>query len=423
MVQLVCAVMGQNAVAYQTASLLPYAITLIIALSLVWNRFGREAGVLLILLSSLLESAIVYNVEVRMYSWGALFIFLSFFALHGILTQNRTKDYVLFTLFSLGAAYTHYFCLIAVAFFYAALLLLSFFRRKEYLRKVLITCGVTIAVYLPWFFVLLKSFLTTSGDFWITEIPTVNQNLLYLFDSAVSRSVFLLFAAVLAGWFLKVSGVLVAEKDASGHTKLSVQLKRFHLTGEAIWILAGLFSIFGVIAVGTAVSVLIRPMYLLRYLYPVTIVAWFLLSVCVAKAGGRRIYCAVIVLALLICGIPNYAQIVSEEWDTCTRLNATLAVTQDEISTDDTILSNLSHISWTIAEVYYPSVHARTFHDDTLPSLTHGQTYWLFTSYIIDEVIIDQLKIQGFAYETVIEGGNLGTNNINVYKVCSTRGA
>ena len=57
-----------------------------------------------------------------MYSLGAFFVLAAYLALHNILHSGKTSDWVIFSVASLCAAYTHYYALISVAFFYLALL-------------------------------------------------------------------------------------------------------------------------------------------------------------------------------------------------------------------------------------------------------------------------------------------------------------
>jgi hypothetical protein len=97
--------------------------------------FSETASVILMILCSLQENAVNFNVEVRMYSWGALFLLLSFLALYQILTLNSKRHYVYFVLASLASAYTHYYCLVSVAFFYMILIQWALIKRKDYFKR------------------------------------------------------------------------------------------------------------------------------------------------------------------------------------------------------------------------------------------------------------------------------------------------
>ena len=174
---------GNQGWAYHLVSLIPCGIIILFAMTAFWKKFGAEAAAILITLACLSGNAVAYNMEVRMYSWGALFVLLCFYELYCILQRERILHYALFVASSLAAAYTHYYCLLSVAFFYAALLFLALFRRRVSLAKAMASSLCMAAGYLPWFVVLLKTMERIEGNYWITTIPTVKESLRYLFSN------------------------------------------------------------------------------------------------------------------------------------------------------------------------------------------------------------------------------------------------
>ena len=106
-----------------------------------------------------------------MYSLGAFFVLAAYLALHNILHSGKTSDWVIFSVASLCAAYTHYYALISVAFFYLALLSLLP-QDKSSFKKILITYCAAVVVYLPWLLVLLPTFKRAAADWWSTFIPS-----------------------------------------------------------------------------------------------------------------------------------------------------------------------------------------------------------------------------------------------------------
>lgn len=143
---------------YHLVSLIPYAIVLLVSVSFVRKKYGTIAAFITVTCSSLMSWAIMFNVEVRMYSWAALFLFLSYLSFHRILEDHNKKDYIFFMLFSLTTAYTHYYALVSVAFFYVVLIFEAIIKKK-YVLKTLVTCISTVIFYLPWLFVLIGSFI------------------------------------------------------------------------------------------------------------------------------------------------------------------------------------------------------------------------------------------------------------------------
>ena len=394
-VQFFCKIFGYTGIVYHLASFVPYVIVIVTALTVIRNRFGTEASVLLITLSSLLETAVSFHVEVRMYSWCSLFMLASFLALYSILTLNRTRDYVWFVLASLAGAYTHYYCLISVAFFYVILLGWALVKKETYLKKTLIACLVTVIVYLPWLIVLLQTFQRTMGDFWMTNIPYLKECFAYLFSGKLQYILFavMLVAVVFTAWY---------------------QRKK---PGKVLWLIAGMSSIFGTILVGNLVSRIFRPVFIVRYLYPVAIIAWVLLAVGIAGCKYKRLYCAAITVALMITCIPQCLNIYQEEKAQNVLLKETLDATKEITGEDAVILTDLAYLDWTVLDYYYPDVEHVLLENQEIPKLDKKKDCWLMLQ---GEIPLDaevQLEEQGYTADTVVENGTLGTNPVRIYKL------
>lgn len=398
-VKLFGSVCGHSGVVYHLASLVPYVIVVAIALTLVKKWFGLEACVILVLCASFLETAITYNVEVRMYSWGALFLLSAFLALYGILQNNRKRDYVYFTLFALAGAYTHYYCLISVAFFYVVLIGWAIVKKGTYFKRTLATCLITVAVYLPWFIVLLQTFgRTVGGDFWQSYIPYLKDCVLYLFESRISG---VLLAAMLC---FTAAGIWYAyvQKDAV----------------RIVWSIAGLGSIFGTILVGNIVSRIFQPVLILRYLYPVSIIAWLLLAVGAASCRKKGIYAILLSAALIMTGIPQFVEIYQAEGEQNISLQQTLEATKEAVGEGNVILTDLQYLEWTVAEYYYPETECILIDLETLlPELEEDKQYWLMTRFDIDPQMILAWEGQGYILQQVVTDGSLGTNPLIAFKL------
>lgn len=81
----ICHFAGESGPVLHAASLLPYLLVLILALTVIRKRFGRSTSLLFITFASLLASAVKFNVEIRMYSWVAFFVLVSYLSLYAIL--------------------------------------------------------------------------------------------------------------------------------------------------------------------------------------------------------------------------------------------------------------------------------------------------------------------------------------------------
>ncbi|MDO5546428.1 MAG: glycosyltransferase family 39 protein [Eubacteriales bacterium] len=287
---------GDNGPAYHLSALLPYVGILFLACTEVRRELGLGPAFLLVTMMSLMPEPLYYNVEVRMYSLGAFLVLTAFLALRGILTRNRLRSWVIFSLASLGAAYTHYYALISVAFFYLILIVPSL-RDRKYLRRTAVTWVAAVAGYLPWLGVLLKSFVSTSGDWWLDEIPTAGECLSFFFSARWLTCLFVLIVAVYL--LVKLRRRWCERKDSAGTP----------MDPELLWVLAGLLSLVGTIAVGMGLSYAVRPFFVDRYLYPLTPVLYLILGFCLSRLDKTKLLCLVLTAGIVVGFWPSYLQI------------------------------------------------------------------------------------------------------------------
>ena len=285
---------GDNGPAYHLSALLPYAGILLLACTEVRREFGFGPAFLLVTMMSLLPEPLYYHVAVRMYPLGAFLVLTAHLALHRVLTRNRLPEWVILSLASLGAAYTHYYALIIVAFFYLILIVPSL-RDRKFLRRTAISWAAAVVGYLPWLGVLLKSFVSTSGDWWLQEIPKAGECLAFFF-SATWLTV--LFVLIVAGYLL---AALWREKSEGKEKK--------PMEPELLWILAGLMSFAGTVAVGLVLSYAVRPFFVIRYLYPLMPVMFLILGVCLSRLDRTKLMCLILTAATVVGFWPTYLHI------------------------------------------------------------------------------------------------------------------
>ena len=109
---------GESGFIYHFSATLPYFIIIILAVTLVRKWLGVKVAIIFITFCSLLNSAIVYNLEVRMYAWCQLFIFIVFLVAYQLFVFGKNGYYFLLAVVSLGAVYSHYFALASIGIIY-----------------------------------------------------------------------------------------------------------------------------------------------------------------------------------------------------------------------------------------------------------------------------------------------------------------
>lgn len=273
----------------------------------------------------------------------------------------------------------------------------------------IILCGIAVAVYFPWLLVLLKTIKRTSEVFWQTEIPTIWKCICYLFDGRLDYILCFLFLGLCSCFFIK----------QCGKTKHAKNIMYDFAEKEIVWVMAGLFAIFGTIIMGIFVSHAIRPMFITRYIYPTSTIAWVLLGFFCEKSCSRWRGALVIGIGILLLsyGILHYITLYTSEYNENENLERTLNLTQQEIANDAVVYSDLSHVTWTIGELYYPNAKQVSLDWNNLPKFDREKENYLITENPITEKQEIKLKEGDIKLEQVVSNGLLGTLKVEIYKV------
>lgn len=210
-----------------------------------------------------------YNLEIRMYSWGLLFVTACFVAAYHAATRGKRADWFAFAGFGLAAAYTHYFACIAVALAYLVLLGCCLVQKPRRVQAWLAAAGVTVAGYLPWLLVLVGQLRTVKENYWIQPITAEEFGIYFRFVFG-QGSLWVVAAVVL---LLLITALL--------RHKLP--------TLQGVWALAGVLAPVWVVLVGVAASLLIRPVFMERYLLPALGCLWLGVAAALALLPQLRI--------------------------------------------------------------------------------------------------------------------------------------
>lgn len=419
---------GNVGFAYHFASVAAYILIVLFFATAYRREFGAEASVVAIVCATLLDNAVTYNLEVRMYSLASLMVLLSFWEMYRIIRKGGQGGWVLLALFSLGAAYTHYYGLVIVSSFYLILLVRSIWRRCEDIPRWLMSAGLAIVGYLPWLRILLGSFERTREDFWMTERPGVRECLEFVFARPWVLWAFIVLACLL---FLYDSGMLRVKKerdDAQDGSTYSVCFNRHafswqHMTTVPT-VASALLTLAFTIAVGEVTSIVIRPMFLTRYLFPLTSVIWFCLGACLSRTYLKKLWAALLVATLLIATCPNVRQTIADERSrglSTAEVQAAVASATGESSMPH-IYTNDTFLDWTLLDYYYPGVaHTLVASEGDLAGATESADPlapgdFLFWSVDLDDPAKDTLALAGLGAAEVARG-NVGDSYAVVYQV------
>ena len=402
---------GSHGWVFRLASIIPYGLELVFVLRVVRKQFGDLPAMLMVLFSSVLQSSVMYNVEARMYAWASLFVLLAYDAFYCLLREpDQLRYWVWFVLASLGAAYTHYYALMMVAFFYLALIIDAARKRLPW-RKVLGVCLMTVAGYLPWLVTMLATFFRTSKSFWMTEIPSFVQGLVYFFKA---RSDLYSFSMTFAA-FVVILGVLLwgwNGKDAE-----PVQNEPSSSV-EREWFIWGLVMSLGIIGIGELISHLIRPAYIVRYSYPASPVIWLLFGVSLSKLNSGRSLCAAVAVSTLLVCVPQMVNTYEKRRQADELCASTAEYVRNTIGENDLMVTDVRHLDWTILDYYVPGVdHVYVDHVPEETDLSGYAGYWLIWGSDLSEDDTEVLKEEGYDATEMFHNGNLGTLGVHIYQL------
>ncbi|GAA6512917.1 glycosyltransferase family 39 protein [Enterocloster bolteae] len=228
-------------------SLLPYVILWFVAAKYVVNKIGGLGIILPVCICQFYPIVSNFN-EIRMYSWGMLFVTLA--ALLGVdISEDSSKSHWAgLIILSLAAAYTHYFALVAV-FWVWIICELSNIRSFTFLKKWIIAGCLVFIGYLPWLFVLLRQTQEVFTNYWIKDInfETIKNYFWYIYSTNVPYVAKLSYMFILILLFY--------------HIKKYKNIKIFQAGGYVL-------LPFIVIFCGVVISKIFRPVFMYRYIVP-----------------------------------------------------------------------------------------------------------------------------------------------------------
>ena len=239
------------------------------------------------------------GIEIRMYSWAGLFVYMAFLFAVSILSDgDRTGRWVGLALTALAASYCHYFACIAAFFIYLGLFtgLLIQRRGAKSIMSLFISGGGILLGYLPWLFVLFGQLRTVGDSYWIDSIgrSACIQIIEYPFgDNATPLD--------MACFIILVTGVVLA----------LFSLGRIARESD-LWLAFYAMSILALTVItGVIVSRLFRPIFLPRYMIPTLWSFWLGICLLTGKAGKIRKH--IIVICLILGGLYSFCHLFSEE--------------------------------------------------------------------------------------------------------------
>lgn len=251
------------------------------------RALGERVGILYTILSFTMPITVAMAQEARMYTWAAFWV--TGCALYGFFSyeEGKLKDWILFCVFSVTAAYTHYYALLAVIIICAFVLLMMLIKKKKLIPFLYVAAAMAVA-YIPWLVKLISAMNRVRASYWIPPVTTdvIQKTFAYPFSNK--------FFVPLSGSFPAFCYMIAAIILSWG-----ILSKIFQKDKKVILPIIAQGTYLLTIIAGIVASWVIRPVLVERYM--VNVLGLFILALSFAMANlGKKITPTIVALVLIL---------------------------------------------------------------------------------------------------------------------------
>lgn len=251
--------------------------------------FGRN-GALYFCLMILSIPMLASNAhDARMYTWAAFSVTGVFLYSYLYMTTNKRRDLVFLGLFTLMAAYLHYYSLIAAFWSNLFVFLFLLLKKEKTWYAHLITMFAVVLLYLPWLSIFLAQTNTAKDHFYIA--PLSIQSILSCYIGPFMEkfwfeiSSYIMIIIVFSLTFVSIFNHFIKHKN-DNRLILGLSLTIFNAT----------------ILTGIIISFILRPVLMLRYVGPIVTMLMVPPTLFFIRSKIKLVKLLLLIL-LLCCGI------------------------------------------------------------------------------------------------------------------------
>ncbi len=275
---------GYSVASAKLVCVLPCVLTVMFGGIQFRRLFGERTALLFMVLYALYPYSMIYATEVRMYTLSGGVVFALAVYAYRCFIQLSRRDWVPLTLLLSAAAYTHYYALVSAGVI-MGMLAAAFLVKKDWRRLgYTAACGcAALVLYLPWIGVFIGQLADkVHNSYWIEPITL----------------------STLVGYVKAVFGVdgllLPSVLFLLAYVTAAVQVLRQGKKGPLPLCLCCLLVPAGTAAVGVAASLLVRPVFVIRYILPsIPLVAAFMALALGQWRGDKRLAAAILAVCVL----------------------------------------------------------------------------------------------------------------------------
>ena len=397
---------GYKVPVFHLASLVPFVIGIVLALTVVRKHFGLLPATFFVMISGLGQACLEYNLEVRMYALAFLCVMGCFYCSYRVIADGNRKTWAGMVLWALAAAYSHYYALVAVGImmFFTGVAVWIKYRGKTWIKGVLAIIAFFIG-YAPWLYFFYAGLKNVSRGWWMTEILGLDRSLeIVMGGRRMNGIVFPLLILFLVITLVADSSVFSVEKDGIHLQKPSVKKWSDKTYAMAV----GACTILGTLVFAYLLSVVMAPMLAQRYLYPLSAVAIVMLVIGSSRVlellallekqswKGLELLGRVILVVFLGImfgmGIQNYGECYDSYEQQKTETDKTLDLIGTPTQDTKMVTNGVKHLGWTVLYYYYP--------DNEIVNGDYRQaeadSFWYFTPNAMGGDSIAELEQNGY---------------------------
>lgn len=389
------AFLGNSIWSAKLVSIIPIIILMVVSNTIIKKMYSKKTAFIFQILILTVPQIMNYAIEIRMYTYGLLFVTMFYLYCIKWKRENKRIDIVLMTVFAMLAAYTHYFALVPVAGIYIYILIDTLVNKdKKQIKELLLSILICCIVYLPWIIIWFKQVMTVKENYWISEITLEAFKMYFRFPFIIENNKILTY--VLEGIFILSVGILFAKRKDK----------------ESRYYLLGILVPIGTIMVGVIASKILRPVFINRYIVCSLGVLWLAVAILLTKYCNKKYIFSILAIVILIVGSVNTYYIVKIEQQYKQEIDKTLAYT-DTISGDIFVFDD-NQIHRVIA-YYYPKTNTYLYNSEItdLTKQVYRQTNMDLIEnledikdmnqdvyvFVTDDKTLDELTSLGYQYK------------------------
>ncbi|MDD3369186.1 MAG: hypothetical protein PHP50_09925 [Lachnospiraceae bacterium] len=355
-------VFGNSLQVQKIAAIIPTVFTLLLGPWKVRKHFGWKTAFFFVLSIACIPCSMQFALQVRMYSL-ALFCVTAcgLFAYECFnLEEKNIWSWIGLVLSALGAAYAHYFALVAVIAINGLFLIAILCKKRSLWKNWLAASAAMILGYLPWFGILLWQVGNVTTSYWI---PPITKDVCWGYFTWT-------FGLEQFPWTTYVFLLLLI---FAGITSLVAIWKRKEQ--ESVYAQLCMLVPTAVCVIGVGFSLLTRPVYREQYVFPAIGLLCLFFAIAVRNYPEKILI--PIAAFLLFVGAFQYKENFREEYRS-TYVPQMEAFFEENLQADDCIIYNFEVLGF-IYKYYFPENDC-IYMGDWNPDNEYHRTYFLDTA-------------------------------------------